>query len=139
MKVKEIMHKGVECVAADTPVELIAKKMLDEDIGAVPVRRDGRLIGIVTDRDITLRAVASGRDLRKLTASDVMTSGVTSCHDSTEIDDALQMMETRHVRRMPVLNKNDQLVGMLSVGDVTDAMPRDVTAELMQAVSAHHV
>lgn len=139
MKVKEIMHEGVECVAADTPVELIAKKMLDADIGAVPVRRDGQLIGIVTDRDITLRGVASGRDLHKLTASDVMTAGVTSCHDSTEIDDALQMMETRHVRRLPVLNKKDQLVGMLSVGDVTDAMPRDVAAELMHAVAAHHV
>jgi CBS domain-containing protein len=138
MKVKEIMHEGVECVAPDTPVELVAKKMLDEDIGAIPVRRDGRLIGIITDRDIALRAVAGGRDLYKLTAGDIMTSSVTSCRDDAEVDDALQLMETRHIRRLPVLNESDSLVGMLSVGDVTGAMPRDVTGDLMRAVSAHH-
>jgi CBS domain-containing protein len=138
MKVKEIMHEGVECVAPDTPVELVARKMLDEDIGAIPVRRDGRLIGIITDRDIALRAVAGGRDPYKLTAGDIMTSSVTSCRDDAEVDDALQLMETRHIRRLPVLNESDSLVGMLSVGDVTGAMPRDVTGDLMRAVSAHH-
>jgi CBS domain-containing protein len=139
MKVKEIMHKGAESVTPDTPVQLIAKKMLDEDIGAMPVRRDGHIIGIVTDRDITLRAVASGRDLSVLTASDVMSTSVKCCRDSMEVDDAVQLMEIRHVRRLPVLNKRDKLVGMLSVGDVSGVMPRDLTGELMQAVSAHHV
>lgn len=138
MKVKEIMHEGAECAAPDTPVELIAKKMLDEDIGAVPVRRGGEIIGIVTDRDITLRAVATGRDISRLTAGDVMTNGVKSCHESDDVDDAVQLMELGHIRRLPVLNKRDKLVGMLSIGDVAGVLPRDVTGELMQTVSAHH-
>jgi CBS domain-containing protein len=138
MKVKEIMHEGAECVAPDTPVELIAKKMLAEDIGAIPVGRGGEVIGMVTDRDITLRAVASGRDISGLTANDVMTRRVKSCHDSDDVDDAVQLMELEHIRRLPVLNRQDKLVGMLSIGDIAGVLPRDVTGELMQTVSAHH-
>jgi CBS domain-containing protein len=138
MKVKEIMHKGAECGAPDTPVTMLATKMLGEDIGAIPIRQDGQLIGIVTDRDITLRAVANGRDVSKLTAKDVMTRGVTCCQDTENVDDAMQLMESKHIRRLPVLDKNDKLVGMLSLGDISDAMPRDITGELTQAVSAHH-
>ena len=138
MKVKDIMHKGVECAAPDTPVELLAKKMLDEDIGAIPVRRDSDVIGIVTDRDITLRAVASGRALSRLTAGDVMSTGVKFCRADADIDDAVQLMENRHIRRLLVLDRKDKLVGMLSLSDISRGMPRDVSGELAQAVSSHH-
>jgi CBS domain-containing protein len=138
MKVKEIMHKGAEYVSPDTSVELLAKKMLDEDVGAIPVRRDGQVVGIVTDRDIVLRGIASGRNLSLLTASDVMSSGVKYCRDNEDVDHAVAVMESGHVRRLPVLNRKDKLVGMLSVGDISGVVPREVTGELMQAVSAHH-
>jgi CBS domain-containing protein len=138
MKVKEIMHKGAECVAPDTFVTTLAKKMLVDDIGVLPVHENGRLIGIVTDRDIALRAIANGKDVSTLTAREVMTSGVSCCHDIENVEDAVRLMESKHIRRLPVLDENEKLVGMLSLGDVSAAMSRDVTGELMQAVSAHH-
>ena len=82
MKVKKMMHKGVEWVSPDTTVTALAKKMQQSDIGAIPVGEDDRLIGMVTDRDITVRGVVSGKDLAKLTARDVMTAGVIYCRDS---------------------------------------------------------
>jgi len=75
MKAKEAMHKGVEWVSPDTPVTGIAKEMLEQDIGALPIDENDRLIGIVRDRDITLRAVANSKEISSLTARDVMTEG----------------------------------------------------------------
>jgi CBS domain-containing protein len=76
MKVKKMMHKNVEWVSPDTPVRTLAKKMRQYDIGAIPVGENDGLIGMVTDRDITVRGVANGKDVSKLTARDVMTKGV---------------------------------------------------------------
>src|SRR5271165_7220713 len=76
MKVKKMMHRGIEWVSPDTPVRTLAKKMRQYDIGAIPVGERDRLVGMVTDRDITVRGVANGKDLSKLTARDVMTKGV---------------------------------------------------------------
>jgi CBS domain-containing protein len=139
MKVSDIMHRGVKWVTPETPVVELAKRMLDEDVGAIPVRHEGEIIGIVTDRDITLRAVASGRDLSSLMARDVMTRDVNWCHDSENVKDAVELMERKHIRRLPVLDDRDRLVGMLSLGDISGTAPRKLTAELMQSVSAHHV
>lgn len=138
MKVREIMHKGVEWVAPDTPVTTIAKKMKQFDIGAIPVGENDRLIGMVTDRDITLRAVANGKDISKLTARDVMSTGVTWCRDSEDVDQAALTMESKKIRRLPVINDNKRMVGILSLGDLSQAASQRTTAELAKAVSAHH-
>ena len=139
MNVGKIMHSGVEWVEADTPVTTLAKKMLEHDIGALPVGENDRLIGMVTDRDIAVRAVANGHDISKLTARDVMTKGVIYCGDTEDADDAVRIMESKQVRRLPVLNENKRMVGMLSLGDVSHATPQRLTGEVMKAVSAHHV
>ena len=76
MKVKKMMHRNVEWASPGTPVRTLAKKMRQYDIGAIPVGENDRLIGMVTDRDITVRGVANGKDVSKLTARDVMTKGV---------------------------------------------------------------
>lgn len=138
MKVNEMMHKGVEWVAAETPVAMLAKKMLQHDIGAIPVGENDRLIGMVTDRDITVRAVANGKDTSELTARDIMTKGVIYCQDSEDVDDAVRIMESKQIRRLPVLNENKRMVGMLSLGDVSHAASHEIAAEVMKAVSAHH-
>ena len=91
MKVKDVMHKGVEWVSPDTPVANVAKKMREHDIGAVPVGENDRLIGMITDRDITIRAVAEDKDLSQLTARDVMTSGIIYCRDTEEVGDATEI------------------------------------------------
>jgi CBS domain-containing protein len=138
MKIKEIMHTGVEWVAADIPVPVLAEMMRQHDIGAIPVGENDRLIGMVTDRDITVRAVAVGNDFSELTARDVMTKGVIYCQDMEDVDDAVRIMESKQIRRLPVLNENKRLVGMLSLGDVSHAATHEIAAEVMKAVSAHH-
>jgi CBS domain-containing protein len=138
MKVKNAMHKGAEWVAPETSVAHVAKKMKELDVGSIPVGENDKLIGMVTDRDITCRAVANGHDLSKLTARDVMTRGIFYCRDSEELDDALRIMETRKIRRLPVIDENKRMVGMLSIGDISHAASRELSGELMTAVSAHH-
>jgi len=138
MKVKELMHKGVEWVSPDTPVTTLARKMLEQDIGAIPVGENDRLIGMVTDRDITLRAVAEGRDTSKLTARDVMSKGVIWCRDSEDLTEAARTMQSKRVRRLPVIDQNKRMIGMLSLGDISQTAPQGVTTGVMKAVSAHH-
>lgn len=138
MKVNEMMHKGVEWVAPETPIAMLAKKMVQHDIGAIPVGEKDQLIGMVTDRDIIVRAVANGKDISKLTARDVMTKGMIYCQDTEEVNDAVRIMESKKIRRLPVLNENKKMVGMLSLGDVSHAASREIAAEVMKAVSDHH-
>lgn len=94
MKVRDAMHKGAEWVDPETPVSEVAKKMKKLDIGAIPVGESDRLVGMVTDRDITCRAVASSKECSKLKARDVMTKGIVYCSDTEEIDDALRPVST---------------------------------------------
>jgi CBS domain-containing protein len=138
MKVKDLMHRGVEWVAPTTPVTALAKLMRDSDVGAIPIGENDRLVGMVTDRDITVRALANGPDVAKLTAADVMTKGIVYCRDFDDVDDAVRVMENKHIRRLPVINQQKRMVGMLSLGDISHAASRDLTAEVVQSVSAHH-
>src|SRR5262249_30614153 len=92
MKVKNSMHKGAHWVSPETPVTTLAQMMREQDIGAIPIGENDRLIGMVTDRDIALRAVANGKDISRLTARSVMTPGIVWCRDSDDISQALQIM-----------------------------------------------
>jgi CBS domain-containing protein len=112
--------------------------MRELDVGSIPVGENDRLIGMVTDRDITCRGVANGKDLGKLTARDVMTKGIVYCRDGEELDDALRIMESKKIRRLPVIDEKKRMVGMLSLGDVSHAASHELSGELMAAVSAHH-
>src|SRR5689334_13872270 len=92
MKVKNCMHKDAQWVSPDTPVKAVAKMMLDQDIGAIPVGENDRLIGMVTDRDIVVRGLANDKDVSALTARDVMTEGIAWCRDSDDLTHAANMM-----------------------------------------------
>jgi CBS domain-containing protein len=138
MKVKDVMHKGVECVVPEALVNAIANKMKELDVGAIPVIRDGELVGMITDRDIAIRCVADGADPTKSTAENIMTRGVVYCRDTEELEDAIRIMESKQIRRLPVLDEEERLVGMLSLGDISHALPQDMAGEVTKAVSAHH-
>ena len=138
MKVRDAMHKGAEWVEPTTSLVDLATRMRDQDIGCIPVGENDRLVGMVTDRDIVLNAVAKGADLSTLTARDVMTEGVVYCRDTEDLDDALRIMENKKIRRLPVIDDNKRMVGILSLGDVSHAASREMTGELAAAVSAHH-
>ena len=138
MKVKQAMHKGVQWVGPSTPVAQLARLMREHDIGAIPIGENDRLIGIVTDRDIVCRCLATGLDPKTATARDVMTPGIIFCLDKQELDDAVRIMETKKVRRLPVINGKKRMIGMLSLGDVYHTGPRHLGSEVLHDVSAHH-
>jgi CBS domain-containing protein len=138
MKVSHMMHKGAECAAPDETLQQIAKMMRDYDVGAIPVCQGDKTIGIVTDRDLAIRALADGNDPAKLTAKDVMSTNVVYCRDVEEAEDAIRIMEENQIRRLPVLDEAERLVGMVCLGDISHALSQDLTGEVTRAVSAHH-
>jgi CBS domain-containing protein len=139
MKVKDAMHKGVEWVGPDTPIAEIAKLMRGRDIGAVPIGDNDKLIGMVTDRDIVCNGLAKdGFDSAKSKARDVMTPGIHCCRDDDDLAKAVEHMESLRVRRLPVINKSKRMVGILSLGDLGHTAQREVVAEYVKSVSAHH-
>jgi CBS domain-containing protein len=138
MKVKQAMHKGVQWVSPGTFIENLAQLMREHDIGAIPIGENDRLIGMVTDRDLVCRCLAMGLDPKTTTARDVMTKGMVFCLDRQELDDAARLMQTKKVRRLPVINAKKRMIGMLSLGDVYHAASRPIGKEAMQGVSEHH-
>jgi len=138
MKILEAMHANTQWVSADTPITEVAKLMLEDDVGAIPVGKDDRLIGMITDRDIALRVVAAGCDPMTMTAAEAMSPGIVYCQTGQSLDDAIHLMDDRKIRRLPVLNDKKRMVGMLGLGDISHAVDRSLSGELLQAVSAHH-
>ena len=138
MKVKEAMHKNVQWCEPTTSVAALANIMKAEDIGAIPIGENDRLIGMVTDRDLAIRAVSQGGNLSKKTAKDVMSEGIIFCRENENIEDAIHLMEDKQVRRLPVINDKKRMVGILSLGDISHAVAQSLSGELVKAVSAHH-
>ena len=138
MEIAKAMHPQADWASADTPVSEVAKMMQKDDIGAVPVGKDDKLIGMVTDRDIALRVVAAGRAPAKTTAEDSMTRGIVYCRTTETVEDAIHLMDQKKIRRLPVIDDKKRLVGMLSLGDISHAVNRQLSGELLQAVADHH-
>jgi CBS domain-containing protein len=138
MKVKDVMHRGVAWVEPETPIAEIARKMLDEDIGSVPVGENDRLVGMVTDRDIVTRGLARVKNCLDLVAKDVMSKPIVYARADEDLDDALHIMVKNQIRRLPVIDENKRLVGILSLGDISGKAGRDLAGEVMRSVSAHH-
>ncbi len=139
MKVKEVMHKGVDWVSSDTPVAELAKLMREHDIGAIPIGENDRLIGMVTDRDIVCKGLAQdGFNAERTTARDVMTAEIHCCREDDDLAKAVQHMKELKVRRLPVINKSKRMTGILSLGDLSNSASGDLLSECLRNVSAHH-
>jgi len=139
MKVKDVMHKGTTCVEPGTPVWEIAKRMRDSDVGAIPVKADSQLVGIVTDRDIACRALAGSGNLSGITAKDIMTKDVVCCSPDDDVRVAIETMEAKKIRRLPVTDSHKTMIGMLSLGDISHKVGKELSGEVLRAVSGHHV
>ena len=123
MKVKDAMHKGAFWVGPDTPITDIARLMQKNNIGAVPIGENDRLIGMVTDRDIVCKGLAKdGLEIRRATARDVMTAGIHCCGEEDDLNKVAAHMEELKVRRLPVINKDKRMVGVLSRHDIARAL-----------------
>jgi CBS domain-containing protein len=139
MKVKEVMHKGVDWVSPETPVTEIARLMREHDIGCIPIGEDDHLVGMVTDRDIVCKGLTrKGFDATRTMAKDVMTDGIHCCREDDDLAKAMHHMEALKVRRLPVINKSKRMVGIISLGDVSHATSGDMLTECVRSVSAHH-
>jgi CBS domain-containing protein len=118
MKIIEIMTREPELISPDASIKDAAKRMKDEDIGALPVGENDRLIGMVTDRDIAMRGVAEGRAPETTPVRDVMSEKILYCFEDDSIEDAAQCMAEHQVRRLPILNRDKRLTGIVSLADI---------------------
>lgn len=118
MKIKDIMSKKVEIVSPDTLLHEVGKIMHASDCGSVLVADNDRLIGIITDRDLALRCVAESHHPENTKAEQVMTKEILYCRDSDEMEEVVLNMTNSKVRRLPVLDKDKRLVGIISLGDM---------------------
>lgn len=138
MKVKDAMHEGAAVVAPSTLLPELAERMRTDDVGALPVGENGKLLGIVTDRDIVVRGLGAKADPLQLSAEDVMTRPLIFCTAEEELEDAVRIMERHRVRRLPVIDREQNLIGILSLGDIATNASSSIVAETLRAVTAHH-
>lgn len=134
MLIKEAMSTHVEAIAPNTTVRDCARKMDQLDVGALPVSENGRLVGMVTDRDICCRTVVSGRDPGTMTAREIMTGNVASCFEDQDCAEAAHLMQEKHVRRLTVMNRNRAMVGIFSVDDLA-RYSHDLAGAVLEAAA----
>ena len=113
---KDLMSRDVKVISPDMTIRDAAKKMRDGDFGMMPVGEDDRLIGTISDRDIAIRAVAEGKDAGT-SVRDVMSEGVAWAYEDDSVEEAAKIMSERQVRRLPVVDRNKRLVGIVALGD----------------------
>lgn len=135
---QDVMTKNPTTCQESAPVVDAAKLMEREGVGSIPVCEDGKLIGIVTDRDIALRVVASGRDPQATRIQDVMTRDPESVLAGEPIDRALEVMESHQVRRIPVIDAGGKLVGIIAQADIARLGDDHATGEVVEAISKEH-
>lgn len=138
MLAKEVMSLKPEFLPPSATLKQAADQMRTHDYGFVPVGENDRLIGVVTDRDIAIRAVAEGRDPNKTTLRDIMSKEVFHCKEGDKVETVAEQMETLQVRRLIVLNKDKRMTGIISLGDIaTKCNNTKLCSELAEAVSQH--
>lgn len=136
MKLKELMTQDVHTIEADATLGDAASQMATLDVGVLPVIERGRPVGVITDRDIAIRAVAKGLDPKKTNVRGTMTAEIESASDDTSIEDAIGIMEDKQIRRLLVTDKSGELCGIVSLGDLaTRGDDKSGPAEALEAVS----
>ncbi len=118
MKVRDIMTKDIASLRSDDSLEHAAQLMKQYNCGSLPVCTQDKLIGIITDRDITVRSVAAGEDISHKKVGDVMTNEVVFANPETDVNDAARIMSDRQIRRLPVV-ENNSLIGIVALGDIS--------------------
>lgn len=137
MKVQEIMSTKVESVAPTTTLRTAARKMSELGVGALPVIDDGTLVGIVTDRDVSVFAIAMGRDPQSTEIQTVMTKEVFTCSASQSITEAAKIMEDHNIRRLAVTGGSNEVAGFLSVDDLAH-VSRELAGAVLEAATPEH-
>ncbi len=135
MLVREAMNEQIETIEPETTVIEAAQMMRDGDFGALPVMQNDELIGIVTDRDLTIRVLAEQRDPQEVSIMEVMTSDILTCQADDDVQVAAELMADRQVRRLVVLD-GEEIAGIISLGDLA-LMEEDTAVEAIAGISEH--
>jgi len=135
MQVKDIMTHNPEVVRSDALLQEVAEKMKTLEIGILPVCNEDRVVGLLTDRDLTVRATAAGCDPTMMQVCDVMTTEVVYCFEDQDVAEAAKLMEERQVRRVLVLNQRHRLVGIVSLDDLAVGSDPKLAGETLKEVS----
>ena len=136
---KEVMTPNPATCEPGDPVVQVARIMKQEDVGSVPLvesRTSMRLVGIVTDRDLVIKVVAEGRDINSTIVREAMTANPVSCREDDDVKHVLALMKERQVRRMPIVDSNGVLLGIIAQADIATRINKDTqTGELVEAIS----
>ena len=136
MQVKEVMTRSVACTSPGASLQEAAAKMKSLDVGVLPVcGNDDRLAGMITDRDIAIRAVAEGWDANRR-VGDILSEGITWCFEDQDVEEAARTMREKQIRRLAVLNRDKRFVGMVSLGDLaTETGDEHLAGRTLERVS----
>ena len=138
MQLKDVMTTKVQLTDPTAKLKEAAISMRDGDFGLLPVGANDRLVGTITDRDITVRAVAEGKDPNTTAVGDVMSEGIHYCFEDQEVEEAAELMSQAQVRRLPVLNRDKRLVGIVALGDLAiETRAGGPAGEALTGVSKH--
>lgn len=136
MKIEEILTPDPQCATPETTLTQAAQIMKQFDVGMLPVCDNDRLVGTITDRDIVIRAIAGGSDPATTTVAEAMTREMVYCFEDEDIVEAALLMERKQVRRLPVINRNKCLVGIVSLGDLAVRTHRErLMGEVLESIS----
>ncbi len=135
MLISNVMTEHVMTVSPDATIFEVARLMRDQDIGAVPVADGDRLVGMVTDRDIVVRAVAEGPLARNPDARSVMSQRMLYCYADQQVEEVLENMGEMQVRRLPVVDRDKRLVGVVSIGDLSGKAPLAKAGDSLNRIS----
>lgn len=138
MKVSEIMSKDPACCTAETNLQEVAKMMVDNDCGCIPVvdgKDSKKPVGMITDRDITVRTVANGKNPLDLTAKDAMTDDAVTVSSNSGVEECLKLMEDNQLRRIAVVDEKGACCGMVAQADIAINADKSKTAEMVKEVS----
>lgn len=135
MQIRDVMSNKVELIDPTTTIHDAARMMRDDDIGILPIAENDKLVGVVTDRDIVVRTLAEGKDPTTTTVREAMSRRVLYCFDDQSVDEVADNMGEKQVRRLPVLNRNKRLVGIVSLGDLSLGGVRKA-ADALEHISA---
>ena len=134
-KISDLMSANPYAIEADKPVALAARMMKDEDVGLAPIVEGDRLVGTLTDRDIVTRVVAEGRDPQSVAVREVASTGLVTIDPQQDLDEALQLMARNRVRRLPVVEQDGRLVGVVAQADIAREAKEKQTGALVEEIS----
>ena len=134
-KIKDVMTPGVEVVTPNATLREAAEKMRDLNVGPLPVCDGQKLAGMITDRDIVVRGIAMGHDPNTSKVRDVLTAEVEYCYEDDPVDKAAQLMRDKQIRRVLVVDRNKNLVGIVSLGDVSQEVSGRKAGETLEQIS----